>query len=416
MRAAAGIGLMGLIVGAASAADYYAGPHNYRELLQHLQAGDRVLLAPGVYERGLPLRNVSGQPGRPIVIEAVDPSAPPRFLARRGANTVSLADLRHVTLRHLELDGLGLPVDAIKAEGHGRYADFITLEHLYIHDHAATQQNVGISTKCPAFGWRIAYNRIERVGTGMYFGDSDGSDAFVAGVIEGNHVTHTLGYNLQIKHQKGRTEDHGGPHETVIRHNVFSKAEAVPNPQARPNLLLGHLPLQGAGSDDRYLVHGNVFLHNASEALFQAEGRVVVYDNVFINSGGDAIRIQPHNDVPRDMMIFSNTVLASGAGIAVRQSEGASYRQRVLANVVAAAIPVSGGEQAHNVTLGYRPEWAAVPVLDLTARLLSASRSAGALPASLVGELRAYPGWQASSRPGATLAPARLPTPVSVLP
>ena len=156
--------------------------------------------------------------------------------------------------------------------------------------------------------------------------------------------------------------------------------------------------------------------HYTSEALFQAEGRVVVYDNVFINSGGDAIRIQPHNDVPRDMMIFSNTVLASGAGIAVRQSEGASYRQRVLANVVAAAVPVSGGEQAHNVTLGYRPEWAAVPVLDLTARLLSASRSAGALPASLVGELRAYPGWQVSSRPGATLAPSRLPTPVSVLP
>ncbi|MEW5966303.1 MAG: hypothetical protein AB1720_04805 [Pseudomonadota bacterium] len=411
MRRALCVWLLGLTAGVAMSAEHRGGPANYREILPHLRAGDRLLLEPGVYERGLPLRNVSGQPGRPIVIEAADPSAPPRFLARRGANTVSLVDVRHVTLRHLELDGRNLPVDAVKAEGHGRYADFVTLEHLHIHDHAATQQNVGISTKSPAFGWRVAHNRIERVGTGMYFGNSDGSDAFVAGVIEGNHVSHTLGYNLQIKHQRGRTEDHGGPHETVIRHNVFSKADAAPNPQARPNLLLGHLPLQGPGRDDRYLVYGNVFLHNPSEALLQAEGRVAIYDNVFVNPDGDAIRIQPHNDVPRDMMIFSNTVLAAGTGIAVRQSsEGAPYRQRLLANVVAATTPISGGEPAYNVMLGYRAEWADAPVRDLTVRLLTASAPGGVLPASLVGELGVYPGWQASSRPGARLVPDRLPS------
>jgi len=375
-----------------------------------------LLLESGDYRRGLPLHDLSGLPGKPIVIEASNPAEPPRFVARPGANTVSLVNVRHVALRHLQLDGGNLPVDAIKAEGHSRYADFVTLENLHIHDHAASQQNVGISTKCRAFGWVVRGNRIERVGTGMYFGDSDGSDPFIAGLIEENRVRDTLGYSLQIKHQKTRPAEYAGRRDTVIRYNLFSKEGAQPGQQARPNVLLGHFPLAEAGSEDRYLVHGNLFLHNPSEALFQAEGRVALYDNVFINGSGDAIRIQPHNDVPRDMMIFSNTVLASGTGIAVRQPEGAPYRQRLLANVIAAATPISGGEPAHNVMLAYRAEWADAPVLDLTARLLAASESGGALPPSLVGELGAYPGWQASSRAGARLVPGRLPSPGSTAP
>ncbi|HUX31277.1 MAG TPA: hypothetical protein VMV78_11725 [Thiobacillus sp.] len=116
-----------------------------------------------------------------------------------------------------------------------RHADFITLEHLYIHDHAASKQNVGISTKCPAFGWVARNNRIERVGTGMYFGDSDGSDPFVGGIVEGNRVSQTLGHSLQIKHQKTRPLEHAGRHDTVIRYNVFSRQSALPGPQALPN-------------------------------------------------------------------------------------------------------------------------------------------------------------------------------------
>jgi len=407
MRRAVCAGLLCLLTGVAAAADYRAGTEDYRDYLRRLQPGDRLLLAPGDYRQGLPLRNLSGQAGQPIVIEAADPTVPPHFIARPGANTVSLVNVRHLVLRHLELDGRNLPVDAVKAEGHSRYADFITLEHLHIHDHAASQQNVGISTKCPAFGWVVRNNRIERVGTGMYFGDSDGSDPFVGGVIEGNRITHTLGYNLQIKHQTSRPGDDADRHDTLIRHNVFSKQDALPGPQARPNVLLGHVPLSGPGSEDRYLVYGNLFLHNPSEALLQAEGRVAVYDNVFINSSGDAIRIQPHNDIPRDMDIFANTVLASGTGIQVRQAEGATYRQRVVANVVAAAPPLRGGEAAHNLSLDYHPDWLDVAVADMTPRLL-AGRPPHRLPAGLVRELAAYPGWQGTARPGARLAPAVL--------
>ena len=407
MRQAVCAGLLCLLTGVAAAADYRVDAQNYRDYLRRLQPGDRVLLASGDYRQGLPLHNLSGHAGQPIVIEAADPAAPPRFIARPGANTVSLVNVRHLVLRHLQLDGGKLPVDAVKAEGHSRYADFITLEHLYIHDHAASQQNVGISTKCPAFGWVVRNNRIERVGTGMYFGDSDGSDPFVGGVIEGNRIAHTLGYNLQIKHQKSRSSEYADRYDTVIRYNVFSRQDAVPGPQARPNVLLGHVPLTGTGSEDRYLVYGNLFLHNPSEALLQAEGRVAVYDNVFINGSGDAIRIQPHNDVPRDMDIFFNTVLASGTGIQVRRAEGAAYRQRVIANLVAAATPLRGGEAAHNLSLAYRPDWLDVAVADLTPRLL-AGRPSQRLPDGLARELAAYPGWQETARPGALVAPAVL--------
>jgi hypothetical protein len=394
----------------AAAQDYRAGPETYRGPLTSLRAGDRLLLEPGEYGKGLPLHELSGSPGRPIIIEAAQPLSPPRFVARPGANTVSLLNVRHVVLRRLELDGRNLPVDAVKAEGNSRYADFITLEHLHIHDHAASQQNVGISTKCPAFGWVVRNNHIERVGTGMYFGDSDGSDPFVAGVIEANRITHTLGYNLQIKHQKMRPPEFAERYDTAIRYNVFSKQDALPGPQARPNVLLGHVPLTGAGSEDRYLVYGNLFLHNPSEALLQAEGRVAVYDNVFINGGGDAIHMQPHNDVPRDMDIFSNTVLASGTGIQVRQAEGMSYRQRVVANVVAAGLPVQGGEATHNLTLAYRPEWLSVPVPKLTPNLLAQSHTERHLPEKLVKELAAYPDWQQALHPGARVDPSLLGT------
>lgn len=408
MRQAACAAWLCLLAGTAAATDYRANAQDYREYLARLQAGDRLLLEPGDYLQGLPLRNLSGDADRPIVIEAADGEAPPHFIARRGANTVSVVDVRHLVLRYLELDGRNQPVDAVKAEGHSHFADFVTLEHLFIHDHAASQQNVGISTKCPAFGWVIRGNRIERVGTGMYLGDSDGSDPFAGGLIEGNRVSQTLGYSLQIKHQTGRPAGPADRHDTVIRYNVFSKQHALPGPQARPNVLLGHFPLTGAGSDDRYLVYGNLFLANPSEALLQAEGRVALYDNVFINGDGDAIHVQPHNDVPRDMAIFSNTVLASGIGIRVRRTAGTTYRQRVVANVVAAATPLEGGEAAYNVRLPYRPDLLSVAVSELTPRLLARHPPLRRLPQSLVRELAAYPDWQAAQPAGASVSRALL--------
>jgi len=347
-----------LATGATQAADYHAGPEDYRAILPRLAAGDRLLLRAGDYLRGLPLHGLQGEAARPIVIEGPAEGPRARFLARRGANTVSLVDVRHIVLRNLQLDGRNLPVDAVKAEGHARFAHFVSLENLHIHDHAASQQSVGISSKCPAHGWIVRGNRIERVGTGMYFGDSDGSDPFVAGLIEGNHVTDTLGYSLQIKHQKARPADlpeADTSHDTVIRRNVFAKPGPAPaagekTPNARPNVLLGHFPTSGAGSEDRYLVYANLFLHNPGESLLQGEGNLAVYSNLFLTDGPDAVRIQPHNDVPREVRVLFNTVLAAGNGVTVLEPEHNPHTQLVAGNLVFAAGPLRGGTQRENLT------------------------------------------------------------------
>lgn len=339
-------------LGPARAEDFRANPDNYRGLIPRLGPGDRLLLAPGDYLRGLPLHGLAGRAGAPVVVEG--PAAGPRarFLARPGANTVSLADVRHVVVRNLELDGRNLAVDAVKAEGHARFADYVTLENLHIHDHAASQQSVGISSKCPAFGWIVRDNRIERVGTGLYLGDSDGSDPFVGGLIEGNRISATLGYNLQIKHQKGRPEtqpERDRAHDTVIRHNLFSKVDGGPaGPAARPNVLVGHMPAQGPGAADRVLLYGNLFWHNPGESLFQGEGQLALYNNVFVTDGSDALRVQPHNGVPRQVRVLFNTVLARGNGLTVRVPEDNAFEQVLAGNLVFAARPLEGGLQAGN--------------------------------------------------------------------
>lgn len=339
--------------GASAAAVYRAAPHDYRGLLKLLRPGDTLALAPGEYREGLPLHGLSGEPGRPITIEGPQGALPATFFARRGHNTVSIVDSRHLVIRNLALDGRNLPVDAVKAEGHARWAHDITLENLVIRNHGKNQQTVGISTKCPAWNWVIRGNTILGAGTGIYLGNSNGSAPFVAGLIERNLLVDTTGYNLQIKHQRPRPELAGlpaGRSLTIIRHNVFAKPETGRQEQRRPNVLVGHFPLEGPGAEDHYAVYGNFFWQNRHEALFQGEGNVALYGNLFVNSHGDAIRIQPHKDIPRRIDIAFNTVLAAGTGISVAQKEDAPpYRHAVFANAVFAGIPVAGGEQTDNL-------------------------------------------------------------------
>jgi hypothetical protein len=118
----------------------------------------------------------------------------------------------------------------------------------------------------------------------------------------------------------------------------------------RPNLLVGHFPTVGPGSEDVYLVYGNFFYQNPTdEPLFQGEGNIALYDNLFVNSMGDAIRIQPHNDVPKMIRVFNNTVVAQGLGI--RISGGAdTYQQKVVANAVFASVPIQATDREDNIT------------------------------------------------------------------
>ena len=137
---------------------------------------------------------------------------------------------------------------------------------------------------------------------------------------------------------------------TVIRHNVFSKrAGGATGADARPNVLVGHFPLTGAGANDRYDIYGNFFFENPTEALFQGEGHLAVHDNLFVNTAGSAIHVQPHNDVPRDVHVHHNTILAAGNGVSLSGGHP-GHQQKIVANVVFARMPIRGSDASANVT------------------------------------------------------------------
>ncbi len=355
-----------------------ANPINYHTLIQTLKPGDHLQLVAGDYMQGLPVHYLSGLPTRYIVIAG--PTAPARavFHARSGANTVSIVDSAYVEIRDLVLDGGNLPVDGVRAEGHAHFAHHITLTNLLIQGHGNNQQTVGISTKCPAWDWVIRDNVILGAGTGMYLGNSDGSDAFVGGVIEYNYIADTLGYNLQIKHQIVRASVPGMPvtaRQTVIRHNVFSKANNASSGQlARPNVLVGHWPLTGNGVNDRYLMYANFFYDNPTEALFQGEGNIALYNNIFVNPAGDAVHIQPHHDIPKNIVIAYNTIVASGDGVRLLHLPDTPVAEMTFThNLIFAGRAVAGLVDAGNLAQDYasaelylrRPD-AAPPELDAT--------------------------------------------------
>ena len=403
VAAAARIGVAALALliagNTARATVYEASPADYRESLALLRPGDTLRLAAGEYREGLALHRLSGAPGEPIVITGPESGAPATFVARPDHNTVSIVDTQYVELRNLAFEGNNVPVDAVKAEGHASFAHHITLENLTIRGHGNNQQIVGISTKCPAWKWVIRGNTIVGAGTGMYLGDSNGNAPFVAGLIERNLIVDSTGYSLQIKHQVERPELAGipvGRSQTIIRHNVFAKANSRAPEAPRPSVLVGHFPPTGRGADDFYVIYGNFFYQNRKEALFQGEGNVALYANVLVNDFADGLHIQPHNDIPRRIVVAYNTILAKGAGIAVSLRDGsARYRRDVSANAVFAETPVTAAGAYRNLAapLADAPSYlanafAAPPDLDLHPK---ASWS-GLVPGTMIAR-QPFPDW-----------------------
>ncbi len=335
-----------------------ANPGNFQALLPTLQPGDTLQLAPGEYVGGqvpgLPLFELNGTPERPIVITG--PAQGPRavLIGRAGFNTVRLQNASYLVVRHLDIDSRDLGGHGVRAQA--GWAHHISLEHLRIVGVGKDQQTVGISTTGTAvWGWVIRHCQIIGAGTGIYLGNSPGNHPFVDGLIEYNTVRDTLGYNLQIKHQVSRAGIVGMPegvHNTIIRYNVFSKAARASSGQdARPNLLVGHVPLTGLGQDDRYEIYGNFFYQNPHEALFQGEGHVAFHHNVLINTYAQpAVQVQRHHGEVRTVHIFNNTVLSGGRGLVVRDAVS-GFDQRLAGNAVFTAdIPIAGPGQWLNVS------------------------------------------------------------------
>ncbi|HKV12851.1 MAG TPA: right-handed parallel beta-helix repeat-containing protein, partial [Thermoanaerobaculia bacterium] len=342
--------------GAAPLRTIQANPSNYRSYIGGLLPGDRLQLAAGTYTTGLNLWNKRGEPGKCIVIEGPASGSPALFTGSDTFNLVSLKDTSYVAVRNLTLDGQSRLGDGVKAEAGAVSVHHILLENLTLRNFNNTVQSVGINAKCPVWNWVIRRNTITATGTGLYLGGSSGQFEVVGFLIENNLIHGTLGYNAELKHQLSRNTAIGVPSSgtTIIRNNVWSKASgSLTGAEARPNLLLGHWPLSGAGSTDFYQVYGNLFDENPYESLFQAEGNVVLHDNLFVNrTGPAAVRFQKHNSLPRKLDIYNNTVVAAGTGITITSADPA-YTQKVTANLVFAATPLTGGQTSGNLLGSY---------------------------------------------------------------
>lgn len=359
----------------AFAAEIVTDPTGYLTALDQLGPGDVLRLQPGDYTDCLLLFGMHGEEGAPITIEGPAPFGGGAVIRGGGciaadgrySAAVFIEDSSHLVIRNLEIDLEGAEVNGLRAGFGTTPVHDVIIESLHIHDNDVTNQYSGISTFCTTWRWTIRSNRIERVGLGMYLGDSDGSDPFIAGLIERNLVLNPRGYGIQIKHQVPRLAVAGMPEEdsvTILRDNVLIKAEnAALGAESRPNLLIGDVPPSGIGASDRYEIYANFFYQNQTdlEPLLQGEGNLSIHDNVFVNAyQGNGILIQPHNGAVREIGIFHNTIVTEGIGISVAGG-AATNDQRVLANAVYAnGVPaILADDQAENA-VGTLAEAAAV--------------------------------------------------------
>lgn len=321
-----------------------ADPSNYKMLLQQLEPGDTLSLAPGTYTR-LTIQSLHGTPDAEIVITGPEEGEPAVVVGESGYNTVQLYDAAYVTIRNLVVDVQGLGVDAINAKD--SVSHDITIENNLLQGFPAdSQQIVGINTKSTAYNWVIRGNTILEPGTGLYLGNSNGEAPFVAGIVERNLVVSSTGYCMQIKHQNDYTPVEGmpsGPNVTIIRHNVFIKDDR-PSPDGnRPNLLVSGFPDTGPGAEDHYEIYGNFLFYNPRESLFQGAGRMSIHDNVFAAAGDDqtAINVTPHQGKGVQIAhVYNNTILGGARGI--RLGEAASESDAVVGNLIFADTPISG--------------------------------------------------------------------------
>jgi MYXO-CTERM domain-containing protein len=338
----------------AFAADIQATPSDYGPKVNALAPGDTLHLAAGTYQNRLNISGLNGTETAPITITGPDSGAPAVIVADPGpcCNTVEISDSSYVILKNVTIDGNHVD-GAFGVSAKSGTIHHITIDGCHLINHDGGQQHDGISTKVPTWGWVIRNNWIEGVGTGLYLGNSDGSDPFIGGVIENNLVKDPIGYCMEIKWQQPRPSVPGmptGPSTTVIRNNVFIKNDG-PSPDGdRPNILVGGFPDSGAGSQDLYEIYGNFLFHNPRESLFQGSGRVSLHDNVFVDSAYAAIRLQNHDLPLKSAHVYNNTIYSVATGIGF--SNSAPDGDLVLGNLVFSGNPISGSiqNQADNMT------------------------------------------------------------------
>ncbi|MCX6152837.1 MAG: T9SS type A sorting domain-containing protein [Candidatus Kapabacteria bacterium] len=349
-----------------------ATPANYSSLVPNLKPGDTLLFVAGTYMNHLNVYNIAGTAAAPIVLTGPETGAPAIILGTSsGSNLVSLKMCSYITIRKLNIDCKKLMIDGLKAEGSpaDNVTHDITIEDCVFDNvgDGSDQQIVAISTKCKyLWNWIIRRNVINSAGTGMYLGNSDGSNGMVSFLIEYNYVHHSIGYNLQIKQENDGLRVAAGMPKNgshIIRYNVFSKANnSICDPALkRPNVLLGESPLTTDGKDDWFEIYGNLFYQNPCEALIQATGNLCFHHNILINdTTGYGAVIQTHNGRrPKNIFVFNNSIFVkNSAGISLSNPD-TSFKQIATQNAIFSSVQSVQGFKIHlnNFPNNYTQTW-----------------------------------------------------------
>lgn len=337
----------------AHARDLEADPSTLASVLPTLQPGDTLRLAPGTYAGRIRITSLNGTEAMPIVIEGpADGSAVVEADSGPCCNMLELRDSSHVVLRSITFDGrdidgaFGISAGPTGAGGSGtrNIVHHITVEDCTFVGFGGSNNHDAISTKTTTWSWVLRRNVFDGAGLGAYFGDSNGGDPFIGGLIEHNAFLRCGGYCMQVKWQTPRPTDWPGmptePQVTTIRHNVFHHGDET-RFSARPSLLVGGFPSSGPGSDDRYEIYGNLFVHNSREALLQASGRVSIHDNVFVDGDDSvpALVLRAHDLPLRQGWVYGNTFYTSGRAISVGTGDQGTA---LVGNAIFAGMPSSG--------------------------------------------------------------------------
>jgi len=321
-----------------------ATPSDYQSRIKDLKPGDTLELAAGTYTQGLSITGQNGAADAWITVRGPATGAPATFVAKAGRNTIEIKNSSYVAIQHLTVDAkhkAGLFGLSAK-DGASNLVHHVRVEDCAFINHDGSQQTSAISTKTPTWAWEIRRNVIRDAGTGMYLGNSDGSQPFIGGVIENNLVVDPLGYCIQVKYQKPRPDHPGiptGVSQTLIRHNVLIKNDKEGPDGVRTNLLVGGFPGSGPGKDDLYQIYGNFIFNNPFDALIQASGRVVIHDNILVGAANTALVLRDHDLPLKVARVYNNTIYGGAKGISVGNTPAVS---QVVGNLIFAKTGISG--------------------------------------------------------------------------
>ena len=314
----------------------------------HLEPGDEVVLAAGVYREAR--RLVLGHRGtadQPILIRAAEDAR--SVLQRPDArqNTINMIGAQHLVLRGLEITGGSTGIRLMRSDSHA--CQFVTIEQMHIH-HVGGPAITANSPGNAYQGLRFRRNHIHHTsghGEGFYLGSNNRPDGSTAGymfnsVVEGNYIHDLNGPGIS---QGDGIEIKDGSYNNVVRDNVIHDTNY-------PGVIV-----YGTDGNAPNLVERNV-IWNSGDHGIQAAAEAIIQNNIVFNNRADGIHSHRHQSAQvGSLRILYNTVVCNrpntaAIGISMSNQERLAGPVVIANNALYASVRGFGLRLVHGGPLG----------------------------------------------------------------